>query len=147
MFDGTGLPKRRSHSVGMSHQDCGALGKRANCQVTVTLHYCGPRGHFPLALRLHLPESWTDAPARLNAAGVPDAFSAHRTKDAIAMELLDQTRAEGIVGGTVVADLGYGDALVRAGLTERGWRYVVGVQADCLVFPQKPSWVHPPRIG
>src|SRR6476620_2423219 len=51
VFDDTGLPKRGAHSVGVSHQYCGALGKRANGQVAVTLHSGGPRGHFPLDLR------------------------------------------------------------------------------------------------
>jgi len=85
VFDDTGFPKRGSHSVGVSHQYCGALGKRANCQVAVTLHYSGPRGHFPLALRLHLPESWTADTRRMNAAGVPKALRAHKTKSQIAL--------------------------------------------------------------
>jgi SRSO17 transposase len=144
VFDDTGFPKRGSHSVGVSHQYCGALGKRANCQVAVTLHYSGPRGHFPLAVRLHLPESWTDDTQRMSAAGVPEGFRAHRTKGQIALELLDRVRAEGITGGTVVADLGYGGSFVRDGLAERGLRYVMGVPNDCLVFPQEPRWVHPP---
>src|SRR5262245_27322717 len=101
VFDDTSFPKRGRHSVGVSHQYCGALGKRANCQVAVTLHYSGPRGHFPLALRLHLPESWTDDPARLDVAGVPEAFRAHKAKPRIALELLDRVRAEGIAGATV----------------------------------------------
>src|SRR6185436_13956414 len=113
VFDDTSFPKRGRHSVGVSHQYCGALGKRANCQVAVTLHYSGPRGHFPLGLRLHLPESWTDDPARLNATGVPEAFRAHKAKSQIALELLDQARAEGIAGATVVADAGYGGAELR----------------------------------
>src|SRR4051794_18028676 len=98
VIDDTGLPKRSAHSVGVSHQYCGALGKRSNCQVAVTLHYSGRRGHFPLALRLHLPESWTGDPGRMAAAGVPEAFGAHKTKGQIALELLDQVRGEGIAG-------------------------------------------------
>jgi len=147
VFDDTSFPKRGRHSVGVSHQYCGALGKRANCQVAVTLHYSAPRGHFPLAVRLHLPESWTDDPDRMDAAGVPQEFWDAKTKGRIALELLDQVRGEGIEGGTVVADLGYGSSSVRAGVTERGLHYILGVQADCLVFPKKPSWVHPPRTG
>jgi SRSO17 transposase len=147
IIDDTSFPKRGRHSVGVSHQYCGALGKRANCQVAVTLHYSGPRGHFPLDLRLHLPESWTDDAERMDAAGVPEAFRDAKTKGVIALELLDRVRGEEIAGGTVVADLGYGGALVRAGLARRGLHFVLGVQADCLVFPTEPSWVHPPRTG
>src|SRR5262245_36769423 len=88
IFDDTSFPKRGRHSVGVSHQYCGALGKRANCQVAVTLHYTSPRGHFPLAARLHLPESWTDDTKRMDAAGVPDEFRVPTTKGQIALELL-----------------------------------------------------------
>lgn len=146
VFDDTGLPKRGAHSVGVSHQYCGALGKRANCQVAVTLHYSSPRGHFPLDLRLHLSESWTDDPERMIAAGVPEAFRTHKTKGQIALELLDRVRAEGIKGHTVVADAGYGNSgALRDGLVERGLRYVVGVAPETVVFAQQPRWKIPDR--
>src|SRR5205823_11592102 len=102
VIDDTSFPKQGRHSVGVPHQYCGALGKRANCQVAVTLHYAGPRGHFPLAVRLHLPEGWTADAGRMDAAGVPDEFRKPKTKGRIALGLLDQVRAEGVTSGTVV---------------------------------------------
>jgi SRSO17 transposase len=146
VFDDTSFPKRGRHSVGVSHQYCGALGKRANCQVAVTLHYSGPRGHFPLDLRLHLPASWTGDDERMDAAGVPEAVRAHKTKPRIALELLDRARAEGIAGGAVVADAGYGNAgELRDGLAERNLRYAVGVAPDTIVFTERPRWVRRPK--
>lgn len=146
VFDDTSFPKRGRHSVGVSHQYCGALGKRANCQVAVTLHYSAPGGRFPLALRLHLPESWTGDDDRLIAAGVPEAFRAHKTKPRIALELLDQVRADGLAGGVAVADAGYGNSNeFRAGLADRGLRYVVVVAPETVVFAQQPRWVLPDR--
>jgi len=145
VFDDTSFPKRGRYSVGVSHQYCGALGKRANCQVAVALHYSGPRGHFPLAVRLRLPESWTDDTQRMDAAGVPDAFRAHKAKSQVALELLDRARAEGIAGGTVVADAGYGGAELRDGLTARGLHYVVGASPETVVFTQEPRWTRRPK--
>ena len=72
VLDDTTFPKAGTHSVGVQRQYCGALGKKANCQAAVSLHYVGKQGHVPLALRLFLPESWLEDAKRLeNAACRP----------------------------------------------------------------------------
>ena len=38
IVDDTGLPKDGRFSPGVAHQDCGALGKTANCQVLVSVN-------------------------------------------------------------------------------------------------------------
>src|SRR5438270_4882559 len=90
VIDDTSFPKQGQHSVGVQRQYCGALGKKANCQVAVSVHYVSPKGHFPAAVRLYLPKSWTRSPERLEAVGVPEEYRRERTKGEIALDLLDQ---------------------------------------------------------
>ena len=40
--------------------------------------------------RLFLPEKWTDAPARCQAAGIPQAFIRFKTKPELALEMIKQ---------------------------------------------------------
>jgi SRSO17 transposase len=144
VIDDTGLPKQGRHSAGVGHQYCGALGKQANCQVATSLHYVGPRGHSPLAMRLYLPRKWVDDTDRLDKAGVPAEARAMRTKGGLALELIDRVRAEGVPGRLVVADAGYGISQpLRDGLSARGLHYIVGVTGDMVVFRAEPSWDAP----
>lgn len=149
LIDDVSFPKQGKHSVGVQRQYCGALGKKANCQVAVSVHYVGPKGHYPLDLRLYLPDVWLADPARLDKAGVPAADRRPLTKPEIALELLDRVRAEGLPGSVVVADAGYGVSRdLRDGLAARELHYVVGVTADLVVFPDRPTWVAPvPATG
>lgn len=144
VIDDTSFPKQGKHSVGVQRQYCGALGKKANCQVAPSVHYVSPKGHYPLAMRLYLPEAWTKDQERLDRAGVPTAFRDAKTKGQIALQLLDQVRAEGRPGRVVIADSGYGVAEdFRAGLAERGLSYLAGVTEEMVVFTEAPAWVAP----
>src|SRR4051794_24578786 len=144
VIDDTSFPKQGRHSVGVQRQYCGAQGKRANCQVAPSVHYVSPGGHYPLAMRLYLPESWVGDSKRLEKAGVPEEHREAATKGEIALELLDQVRSEGLPGRLVVADAGYGvSGPFREGLARRGLHYIVGVTDEMVVFEEQPSWVAP----
>jgi SRSO17 transposase len=156
VVDDTSFPKQGRHSVGVQRQYCGALGKKANCQVAVSLHYVSPRGHFPLALRLYLPQSWVPEGAlptqaqrrRLDVAGVPRDEQWFRSKGQIALALLDQVRGEGLPGQVVVTDAGYGVAAdFRQGLADRGLFYLAGVTSAMVVFAEPPRWERPVPTG
>src|SRR6202043_3209328 len=90
VIDDTGFAKKGRHSVGVARQYSGTLGKTDNCQVAVSLHYAAPKGDYPLALRLYLPEGWTSQAERMEAVHVPTAEQLPHTKGEIALKLLDQ---------------------------------------------------------
>ena len=141
VLDDTGFAKQGRHSVGVARQYSGTLGKVGNCQVAVSWHYAGRSGDYPLALRLYLPEAWTEAPVRLEWAGVPAERRGFRTKWEIALDLLDELRAEGLPHRLVVADAGYGAVTeFREGLEARQERYIVGLLGSESVFAEPPRW-------
>jgi SRSO17 transposase len=144
IIDDTGFAKQGKHSVGVKRQYSGTLGKVGNCQVAVSLHYAGGGGDYPLALRLYLPEVWTDDPDRLEQARVPAGERTFKPKWQIALELLDTVREEKLPHTIVVADAGYGTAgEFRAGLEARKERYLVGLTGEEGVFANPPHWVAP----
>ena len=135
VVDDTALPKKGTRSVGVAPQYCGELGKQANCQSLVSLTLARGDVPVPIGLRLFLPKSWTDDPARCAAAGVPETACAPQTKPEIALAEIDRVRAPGIRFGCVLADAGYGlSAPFRQGLSARGLVWAVGIPRTQTVF-------------
>ena len=128
MIDDTALPKQGRHSVGVTRQYCGCLGKRANCQVLVSLTLARGEVPMPVGLRLFLPAAWTDDPERCARAGVPEGQRRPRAKTEIALEEVDRVAAAGVRFGRVVTDAGYGiSAAFRQGLSTRGLLWAAGI--------------------
>jgi SRSO17 transposase len=144
VIDDTAMPKKGRHSVGVAPQYASALGKTANCQTLVSLTLA--RGEVPVtvALRLFLPESWTNDRARLKQAGVPIEYRAARTKPEIALAEIDRVIAAGVRFGCVLADAGYGlSAPFRQGLTQRGLTWAVGIPLHLKVYPVGVQMIWP----
>jgi len=87
VVDETGWLKQGQHSVGVSHQYCGSVGKQANCQVSVEVVVTDGWVAAPIGGRLYLPDSWTKDRARCAGAGVPQEIG-FATKPMIALELV-----------------------------------------------------------
>ena len=76
VVDDTALPKKGELSVGVARQYCGCLGKRAGCQVLVSLTLARGEVPLPLGLRLFLPDEWTADPAAAPGPACPRSTAA-----------------------------------------------------------------------
>jgi SRSO17 transposase len=134
IVDDTGFPKKGSHSVGVARQYCGQVGKQDNCRVAVSLSVASWSASLPIAFRLYLPEAWTEDKKRRREGGIPGEVQ-FQTKPQIALEQIRNAAEEEVTRGVVVADAGYGvDGRFRAGITELGLEYVLGVQSSLSVW-------------
>jgi SRSO17 transposase len=144
VIDDTALPKKGGHSAGVAPQYASALGKNANCQTLVSVTLASGEVPVPVALRLFLPESWARDPARLDKAGVPVAWRAHRTKPEMALAEIDRVIAAGVRFRAVLADAGYGlSAPFRQGLSARGLFWAVGIPRHQKVYPADVQLILP----
>jgi SRSO17 transposase len=144
VIDGTALPKQGTLSVGVTRQYCGALGKRTNCQALVSLTLARDEVPVPIALRLFLPETWTDDPARCARAGVPETAIVARSKGEIALAEIDRVLAAGVRFEIALADAGYGaSAEFRHGLDERRLRWAVGIPRNQKVYGTSVQLLQP----
>ena len=151
IIDETSFPKAGTHSVGVGPQYCGALGKIANCQVAVSLHYAaGPleqSASAALGWRLFLPREWIGDAARRQKAAVPEEV-AYRSKNALALELIDEALARGLPAAPVLADSDYGDDYRwRAALRGRAVGYCVALEPRAKAWTQAPVGSPPPAAG
>jgi len=128
-LDDTGFPKKGTQSVGVARQYTGTLGKVANCQIGVSLHYATDDGCFPLDFQLYLPMEWIEDAERRAKAGIPKE-TVFKRKWEIGLEMIDLAVAW-VGKRIVVADAGYGSVgEFRKALVARELTYLVGVKED-----------------
>jgi SRSO17 transposase len=134
IIDDTGFPKKGQHSVGVTRQYCGQLGKQDNCQVAVSLSLANHHASLPVAYRLYLPEDWAKDSGRRRKTGVPKEVS-FKTKPEIALEQITAACAAGLPRGVVLMDAGYGNnSELRADITALGLAYVAGILSTTTVW-------------
>lgn len=150
VIDETAFPKAGEHSVGVGRQYCGTLGKIANCQVAVSLHWASATASCPLAWRLYLPQAWLEDSRRAREVNLPEGLG-FRTKTELALELIDQMLAWGVPVLPVVADSYYGnDFSFRQALRQRQLSYAVQVEPSTVVWTEDPNQVPlppPKKVG
>lgn len=155
IVDDTGFPKKGKHSVGVTRQYCGQVGKQDNCRVAVSLSVASWDASLPIAYQLYLPKEWAEDGERREKAEVPAEIE-FQTKPEIALEQIRAAVEAGVQPGVVLADAAYGiNTDFREELTKLKLPYVVGVQSSMTVWepgkqplPAKPRGKlgRPPRL-
>ena len=139
ILDETAFPKAGEHSVGVARQYCGTLGKVANCQVAVSLHWSSAEASCPILWRLYLPKEWLEDAGRAAEVKLP-AGTVYHSKTELALELMDQALAWELPRLPVVADSFYGnDFSFRQSLRERQLSYAVQVEPSTVVWKADPN--------
>jgi SRSO17 transposase len=147
--DDTGFPKDGSCSVGVQRQYSGTLGKRANCQLGVSVNAVTEHASCPLDWRLFVPERWDQAAMapRRAACRLPEGVH-HRPKWQLVLEMLDELAGWELSPPVLLADSGYGEVgEFRAGLDARQIPYVVEVRADTSAYPEQVRPTVAPHKG
>ncbi len=144
ILDETSFPKAGEHSVGVARQYCGALGKVANCQVAVTLHWSNAEASCPLGWRLYLPRAWIEDQERGQEVKLPEGL-VYRSQAELALGLIDQMLSWEVPRLPVVGDSAYGNSFeFREQLRRRGLSYVMAVEPTTVVWTEDPNVVPVP---
>ena len=141
ILDETYHAKKGNKTPGVQRQWCGTKGTTDNCVVTVHLAYVGDGIQALLDSELFLPrKTWSDRRERCREAGIPDDL-VHKTKWAIALEMIAGALRNGVRPGWVTFDAGYGMVTDFAlNLDDMGVWYV-GAVAGHLT-----GWTKPPPV-
>jgi SRSO17 transposase len=142
VIDETGFLKQGKASCGVGRQYTGSAGKITNCQIGVFAAYVSSHGHAFIDRALYLPKAWTDKPARMTAAYVPDG-TGFATKPDLAIAMIARAIAADVPFAWVAADSVYGVGAVETALRRAGKGYVLGVPGNHLFG----SWDKPQPVA
>ena len=132
--------KSGKHSVGVSSQYNGHLGKIENSQTGVYASLSSYNRVGIINTRLFLPDEWAEDPLRCAKAGVPKAAIVKKTKIELAIEMIRESLDAGVKFGWINADALYGNSYnFCKAIDEMDQSFVVDVHTDQMVYLSKPA--------
>lgn len=132
--------KAGKHSVGVSSQYNGNLGKVENSQVGVYSTLSKGNRVGIINCRLFLPDEWVNDRVRCKKAEVPDQVVAKRSKIDLALDMIREHIDDGIEFGWINADGLYGNSQhFRNSIEDLGKDFVVDIHTDQPVYLSNPT--------
>ncbi len=110
LIDESAHVKKGDHSVGVSRQWCGTLGKVDNCQVAVYGGLSAQKYYGLVDTELYLPKEWTTDKRRCKRVGVPKERRVYRSKTELALDIVKRQVGLGTRFDFVGADGLYGNS-------------------------------------
>ena len=140
IVDETGWLKQGSHSVGVSHQYCGAVGKQANCQVSVEVAVSDGWVAAPIAGQTVPAEELDRQPAAVRRKqGCPASLSFGPSRSWLG-QLIREALGDGVAPAPVLGDAVYGDNGEFRARVAPSWEW----SSFCRSIPGKhKGWDHP----
>jgi len=148
LIDETSFVKKGSASVGVQRQYCGRLGKTENCQMGVFAALGRGDKAAIVDFRLFLPQSWAEDSKRCERAKIPQAQQRHRSKQELALEMVQSAKGRGLAFDWVLADSAYGASLeFCAALDQGGLKFMCDVSDVNRVWDADPQPCAPAQGG
>lgn len=140
--------KSGKHSVGVSSQYNGNLGKVENSQTGVYASLSKGNRVGLINARLFLPDEWVEDSGRCKKAGIPAKDIVKKTKIELALEMISEDKSRGIQFGWVNADALYGNSSSFCNnIEEMGENFVVDIHRDKQIYLNDPAPYVPERIS
>ena len=139
-IDETGVRKKGKHSIGVDRQYCGNIGKIDNSQVAV--YAALSQGDFSTLIdsKLYLPKSWTSDKQRLDKAGVPIEQRSFKTKQELALEIINHQLLLGTNFDYIGGDALYGaDQALTDAIDAMAIPFVMDIRENQHVYMEEPQ--------
>jgi SRSO17 transposase len=138
-IDESSNAKAGKHSVGVSRQHNGNLGKIDNCQTGVYATLCSGNVVGLINTRLFLPDEWVNNSKRCQKAGVPKEAIVKKTKIDLALDMIRESLSVGVRFGWINADGLYGSSYTFCNTIEDlGQNFMVDIHKDQMVYLTEP---------
>ncbi len=138
-IDEVGFKKSGVHSACVSRQWLGCLGKQDMGQVAVAALLSYKSFFSLISMRLFIPECWEKDMKRRRKVHIPED-AAHKTKPAMALDMIRQISGLNIKFGWVVFDALYGSCLdLLHELNNLDYRFMAETRNNLQIYTQLPN--------